>query len=129
MSKKMLGLCFAVFLAINIYGCVALVAGAAGGAGTAVWLSGKLSEQVNVPSERAVKASRSALRSLRLEITKETSEKNVTQIMGKYSDGKTVWIDIHRISEMSSRIEVRVGAMGSDREAADKILKRIEKYL
>ena len=118
----------AVFLA-NIYGCVALLVGAAGGAGTAVWLGGKLSQEVNTPFERTVKATKLALQSLKLEITKETTEQNIAQIMSKYSDGKTIWVDIRRITEASSKIEVRVGAVSGDKAAADRILKRIERYL
>lgn len=117
-----------VFLVCNIYGCV-ILAGTAGGVGTAVWLSGKLTQEVNFPFERVVEAAKSGLKSLRLDITKVTVEDKVAQIMGKYSDGKTIWVDVHKITEASSRIEVRVGAVSADKEAAAKILKQIERYL
>jgi len=110
-------------------GCVALLAGAAGGAGTALWLSGKLSQEVNVPFDRTIKATKSALKSLKMGINKETVEENIAQIMSKYSDGRTVWIDIRRITQVSSQVEVRVGAVSQDKEAADKILKKIMRYL
>ena len=129
MIKRVVVLMLPGLLLMNIYGCVALLAGAAGGVGTAVWLSEKLTQEVNAPFDRTVKAAKSALKSFKLEVTKETSEKNVAQIMSKYSDGKTIWIDIHRITESSSKIEVRVGAVSSDKRAADKILKRIIRYL
>jgi hypothetical protein len=61
-------------------------------------------------------------------VKKETTKAEVAQIMSNYTDGRTIWIDIHKISETSSRIEVRVGATG-DKEAASKILDRINKYL
>ena len=127
--KRIGVLIFAALLLINVYGCVALLAGAAGGAGTAVWLSGKLSQEVNVPFERTIKAAKSALQSLKLEVTKETVEQNVAQIMSKYSDGKTIWIDVRRITQEASKVEVRVGGVSQDKETADKILKRIIKYL
>ena len=129
MFKKLLILFFAVLLLVNMYGCIALLAGTAAGAGTAVWLSGKLSQEVNVPFERAINAAKSALKSLKLEVTKVTVEQNTAQIMSKYSDGKTVWIDIHRITEASSKIEVRVGAVSTNKEAADIILRRIMRYI
>lgn len=129
MFKKIIVYIFSCLLLVNLCGCVALLAGAAGGAGTAVWLSGKLTQEVNSPFERTVEAAKSALSSLKLEVTKETKEQNVAQIMSKYVDGKTVWIDIHRITDSSSRIEVRVGAVGSDKAAADRILRRITRYL
>lgn len=129
MIRRIAFLILSVFLLANVCGCFLLLAGAAGGAGTAVWLSGKLVQEVNYPFERSVSATRSALNSLKLEITKETIEKNVAQLMGKYSDGKTVWVDIRKITELSSKIEVRVGAVSGDKAAAEKILKRITQYL
>ena len=117
-----------ILLLVNAYGCL-LLAGAAGGAGTAVWLSGKLSRDVNAPFDRTISASESALKSLGLEVTKKTVEQDVAQIMSKYTNGKTIWIDIHRTTEASSKIEVRVGGIEGDKQAADKILKRIERYL
>ena len=116
------------FLLANVYGCFLLLAGAAGGAGTAGWLSGKLVEEVDVSFDRAIKAANSGLKSLRLEITKKTQKNDIAQIMGKYTDGKTIWVDVHRISRKRSRIEVRVGAI-PDKEASRKIMDRIERYL
>ncbi|MCX5703525.1 MAG: DUF3568 family protein [Candidatus Omnitrophica bacterium] len=52
MAKKILVFIFTSLLLINIYGCLALLAGAAGGAGTAVWLSEKLSQEVKPLSLR-----------------------------------------------------------------------------
>jgi uncharacterized protein YneF (UPF0154 family) len=119
----------AVLLLMSTYGCVALLAGAAGGAGTGVWLSEKLTQEVNASFERTIKATESALKSLKLEVTKKTVEQNVAQIMSKYTDGKTIWIDIRPITSSTSKVEVRVGAVNTDKEAADKILKRIIRYL
>ena len=65
---------------------------------------------------------------MRLEITKETIKEDVIQVMGNYTDGRTIWIDIRPLTETSSRIELRVGAKG-DKEAAKKILNKIKRYL
>lgn len=130
MYKKALVYVFFTVMLVNIYGCAALLLGsAAGGAGTAVWLSGKLTQQVNASFESTIEAAKSGLKALNLEVTKETKEENVAQIKSKYSDGKTIWIDIRRITETSSKIEVRVGAVTSDKEAAAKILNSIKKHL
>jgi hypothetical protein len=115
-------------LLMSTCGCL-LLAGAAGGTGTAVWLSEKLTQEVNAPFDRSVRAAKSALKSLNLEITKETTKDTVAQIMGKYTDGRTIWIDVRKITDASSKIEVRVGAVGGDKEAADKIMKRILRYI
>jgi hypothetical protein len=116
------------FLLMNLYGCVALLAGAAGGVGTSAWLSNKLVHEVNSPFEKSINAASSALKNLKLEITKETRKDDVTQIMSNYFDGKTIWIDVHKVTDRTSRIEVRVG-MSGDEVAARKIMDKILRYL
>ena len=128
MFKKTIVLVISVLWLMNMCGCVALLAGAAGGAGTAAWLSGKLSQEVNASFDKTLKAAKSALRSFKLKVTKETIEEKVAQVMSNYTDGRTIWIDIHRVSESTSRVEVRVGATG-DKDIARKILDRIIRYL
>jgi len=129
MLKKIAVFIFSGFLLLNIYGCFALFAGAIGGAGTAVWLSGKLVQQVNAPYDRTVRATESALRSLNLEIAKESKEGDVTTFRSSYTDGKEIWIDIRRVAENSTKVEIRVGGVKSDKEACSGILKRIKEYL
>ncbi|MBU0709297.1 MAG: DUF3568 domain-containing protein [Candidatus Omnitrophica bacterium] len=128
MFRKALVLIFAVSLLVNTYGCVALLAGAAGGAGTAAWLSLKMTQEVNATFQKCMEASKKALRSLNLDITKETVKGDIAQIKSEYADGRVIWIDIRRLSPATSRIEVRVGAKG-DKEAASKILNEIVRYL
>jgi hypothetical protein len=129
MLKKVLAFIVGGLLLVNICGCFALFVGAAAGGGTAVWLSGKMSQEVNVPLNRAVQACESALQSLKLEVTKKTVEQDVAQIMSKYTDGKTIWIDVHWITPQSSKIDVRVGSVKPDKQAADKILEEIKRHL
>jgi hypothetical protein len=129
MFRKISVFVFTAYLLVNMYGCFAIFAGTAGGVGTAAWLSGKLTQEVNASFEQAIRAAKSALASLKMEVTKETTEPKVAQIMSKYSDGKTVWIDIRKITESSSKIEVRVGAVSLDKAASHNILKRIQQYL
>ena len=129
MHSKVAAALLSGFLLFNLYGCFVLLGGAAGGAGTAAWLSGKLTQQVDAPYDTAINAVKSALKSLNLEMTKETREEAVAQIMGKYTDGKTIWIDIHKVSANSSKIEVRVGAVGSNKAEASEIMNRINRYL
>jgi hypothetical protein len=128
MLKKSILIIFLILFLVNVSGCAALLAGAVGGAGTAGWLSGKLIQEVKAPSEKALRAVKSALKSLKLNVIKESKGENIIQVISKYSDGRKVWIDIHRLSSSTSRLEVRVGAVG-DKEAARKILDKIIRYL
>ena len=128
MFKKAVFLIMCVCLAVSVSGCALLVAGAIGGAGTATWLSGKLSQEVAVSRDRAVSASKKAMDALKLSITKETTKEDVVQLIGEYSDGRQLWIDIRPLSPTSSKIDVRVGATG-DKGAAEKIMDKIRRYI
>ncbi|MFA5145372.1 MAG: DUF3568 family protein [Candidatus Omnitrophota bacterium] len=129
MFKKAAVFVFSGFLLLNMYGCFALFAGAASGAGTAVWLSGKSTQQFNASYERTVKATKSALKSLNLEIAKETKEADVTTFRSHYTDGKEIWIDVRKTTDTSTKVEVRVGGVSADKEASAGILDRIKRYL
>ena len=129
MFKKMAVFVFSGLLLLNICGCAALVIGAAGGAGTSVWLSGKLTQEFPYSYDHTIKAARKALESLNLEVTKETKEENVAQLRSKYTDGKEIWVDVRKVTLNSTKVEVRVGVVNPDKEASDTILKRIQKYL
>ena len=131
MFKKIMILIFLTLLSVNMCGCAALlVAGGAvaGGAGTAAWVSGKLVQEVDAPFEKSIRAAEYALESFNLDIVSEVKKERVAQIKSNYTDGKTIWIDIHKISPSASRIAVRVGAV-ADKKATRKILDRIKEYL
>ena len=115
-------------LLLNFYGCVALLAGAAGGAGTAAWLSHKMVQEVSSPYERTVAMAKEALKSMHADVYREINGKEVTQIRSHYTDGRKIWIDIHSIGGNSSRIEVRVGVKGH-KAASDEVLKQITRRL
>ena len=50
------------------------------------------------------------------------------QIKGKYTDGKTIWVDIRPVTPSVTKIDVRVGAV-SDKEAARIVLDEIKEHL
>lgn len=129
MLRKIMYLVFSVAMVMNLTGCFLLVAGVAGGAGTAMWLSGKLTQEFHYPYPRTIEATKSALKSLNLEVVKETREEKVAQIKSTYIDGKEMWIDITKVTDSSTRVEVRVGGVNSDKEAASAVLKKIQEYL
>ena len=115
MIKRIAGAIIAALLFLNICGCFLLFAGAVGGAGTAVWLSGKLTQQFNASYDRTVNATRSALKSLDLEIAKESKEADVTTFRSHYTDGKEIWIDVRRVTGASTKVEIRVGGVSADK--------------
>lgn len=129
MFKKLTVFVFSGLLLLNMCGCVALLAGATGGLGTAAWLSGKLSQEFHSSYEQTTDATKAALQSLGLKTTKETKDQNITQLKSVYTDGKEIWIDIRKVTDNSTKVEIRVGGLKTDKASADKILKTIQRYL
>jgi len=128
MKKILVFLTAGVFL-LNIYGCIPLLIGGAVGAGTAVWLAQKLTQEFHAPYERTVDATERALKSLRFEILEINKKEDVTKFRSKDASDKAIWIDVIRIASDSTKVEVRVGAVSPDKELASKILKRIQRYI
>jgi hypothetical protein len=115
------------FTVLSSSGCFLLLAGAAGGAGTAVWLQSKLSQTVNGPLPQAIQGAKAGLADLKVVVDKETTEPDVTQLKGEF-DGKPYWVDIRKVTDRSSKIEVRVGVPG-DEKATRRIMEAIMKHL
>lgn len=128
MWKRYLAVLMISVVSLYVSGCVALLAGGAGVAGTAVWLSGKLSKEVVAPYEATIEATEAALKSMELIVTEKTVRGEVAQIMSNYTDGRTIWIDLRPMTEAITKIDIRVGAMGDESVARD-ILDRIEARL
>jgi len=129
MVKKTTHLLLAAMLMMNLTGCFAIFAGVAGGAGTAVWLSGKLTQEFHASYQATIDATNSAIQGLNLKVVKEIHEDTVTQIKGSYTNGSEMWIDIHKVGDNSTKVEVRVGGVTSNKEAAGIILKKIQGLL
>jgi hypothetical protein len=126
-----------LFCAVNLSGCfflvVPLVIGVAGGVGvgigTAKWLSDKLVEQVPYTYDKSVQGVKDGLADLKIAIIKETDKDVLTQISCNYPDGRTVWVNVAPVSKAVSRIEVRVGVWGGQKEARtilDSILTHLK---
>ena len=129
MLKKTMLLALSGVLMLNLCGCFALFFGAVGGAGTAVWLSGKLTQEFHASYHATIDATKLALQSLDLPVISEKGDADTTQIKGSYSDGSEMWIDIHRMGDYSTKVEVRVGGVTSNKEYAGVVLRKIQSFL
>jgi hypothetical protein len=112
-----------MFSVINFSGCIFLAAGAAG-AGTAKWLSDKVTQEIDSPREKVVKASKDVLKSNRINVYKVASDNNMTQLQAKNQEGKQVWVDIRAIASGLTKVDVRVGYLDGEADAR-KILEQI----
>lgn len=135
---KKIGLYLALVCCVaNFSGCVFLlipaaigIAGGIGiGIGTAKWMSDKLVEEVPYDFAKTAQGVRDGLKSMQLIIVKESDTDTLVQFNSKYSDGRTVWINVEHIKDKVSKLEVRVGVWGGQKEARvilDGILSQLK---
>lgn len=123
-------LTFLVLLAglILSTGCVAAVAvGAGAGAGGYAWLKGELQRVYEVPMGQAAAASKNGLRALEfvnVQVQKDALEGRVTALM---ADGTKVRVRLKKLSSNTTKISVRVGAVGN-RQRSELIHEKISQH-
>jgi hypothetical protein len=111
-------------------GCVAvplLIGAGVGGAGV-YWYKGKLEETVPYTVSRVHRATVAGLKSLDIKITQNQADKLTMKVQGRLADGKKVWIDAKSEGGNSTKLTIRVGAMG-DKEYSKRIRDAIVKRL
>ena len=108
-------------------GCVALAVGAAGGVAGAVYVMGKLKDEVNhdVPAVHA--ATVAAMKDLDLKLSEDKADQVSAHLESEFADGKHVWIDLESIPENRTNLTIRVGLTG-DEMRARKIHEAIKRH-
>ncbi len=119
-------LCFA--LAASLSGCVALMVGAAGGAAGAVYIMGKLTEEVPYEVPIVHDAAKSALRDLDLTVSEDRADALSARLESEFADKSHVWIALDSVGDKRTKITIRVGLTG-DETRSRKILERIQAHL
>jgi len=130
MVKTLIRIGLLLALSIQVFGCAFVVlgaAGAAGGVGTAMYVKGKLQEEVRAPLPRVHRATLVALKDLELPTLEEKRDKVTAKIRSQFADGKKVLIDIQAITDSSSRITIRVGF--GDKSRSERILDAIYRHV
>lgn len=117
-----------LILAYFCSGCVALAVGAAGGVAGAVYVMGKLQEELNHPIAAVHEATLRGLRDLDLPISEDKVDKLAAHIESKLADGTHVWIDLDSIADSRTKLTIRVGVVG-DEVRSRKILAAIKAHL
>ena len=109
-------------------GCLALAVGAAGGAAGAVYVMGKLKDELNYPVAVVHDATVAAMNDLGLKPSEDKSDKLSAHMESEFSDGRHVWIDVESLADARCRLTIRVGLTG-DEARARKIHKAIKQRL
>jgi RNase adaptor protein for sRNA GlmZ degradation len=129
--KRMIGVAdfvLCVYLSALCSGCLALAVGAAGGAAGAVYVMGKLQDEVNRPLPVVHEAAVAAMKDLELKLSEDRIDKISAHMESAFSDGPHVWIDMESVSDSRCRITIRVGLTG-DEVRSRKIYEAIKQHL
>lgn len=109
-------------------GCAALAVGAAGGAAGAVYVLGRLTDEMNHDVPVIHRAAVQAMKDLELKLSEDRADKLSAHLKSEFSDGANVWIDMKSIADQRTKVVIRVGVTG-DEVRAKHILDRIKSHL
>jgi hypothetical protein len=122
------GFVLCAVLAFLCSGCLALVVGAAGGAAGAVYVMGKLKDEMNYEVPATHNAIVAALAELELKLLEDKADKLSAHVESEFSDGEHVWIDLESLSDSRTSLTIRVGVTGNEVRAR-KIYDAIKRHL
>lgn len=91
------GIVLCLVLALLCSGCFSLVVGAAGGVAGAVYVMGKLKDEMNYDVSAVHKATVTALGELELKVLEDKVDKLSAHVESEFSDGEHVWIDLESL--------------------------------
>ena len=127
MNRKMVLIIMLVGVSLILSGCV-LFAGAAAGAGSYAWVSGKLTFTTPHDVARSHEATLAAFKKLDIVVVKDETSSLGSKMEGTTKTGETVTVDLEPQAANVTKIDVRVGFFGNhdkEREVADVIKKHL----
>jgi hypothetical protein len=108
-SARLLAMMLAGVMLAGSCGC------ATGGAGSAVaYVRGDLDATLNVPFERAVRASDLAVEQLRFEKVSEKKDALQAVLVSRNAADKRVEIRIEKVDDDATKLKIRVGTFGDE---------------
>ena len=127
-SARLAAMMLCAMVGLTCSGCFALAVGAAGGAAGAVYVLGKLTDELNYDVPAVHAAATQAMNELDLKLSEDRSDKLSAHMESEFADGTNIWIDMQSISEGRTKLTVRVGVTG-DEVRARKIHEAIRRHL
>ena len=126
--SRVSGFALCVVLAFFCSGCFWMAVGAAGGVAGAVYVMGKLKDEVNYNVSAVHKATVAALADLGLKLLEDKVDKLSAHVESEFSDGEHVWIDMESLSDSRTSLTIRVSITGNEVRAR-KIYDAIKRHL
>jgi hypothetical protein len=127
-NKILVAIVAVAVLSMVFSGCVAFVAGAAGGAGGYAWASGKLSFTTEHSIGESHDATVAALKDLDIAITGDQTDKLAGKVKGVTPTNDAVTVDLEPQASNITKIDIRVGFWGNKAEST-KIADAIKRHL
>ncbi|MFA5007664.1 MAG: DUF3568 family protein [Candidatus Omnitrophota bacterium] len=119
MFKKISVLIVLGFISISFSGCIFVAA--------SMRETQKAKQDFNVSYIKALEIVKKALVSLNLKFEEAVIKPDIAVVKGKYTNEKTMYIEVFKISDNESKIAVRVGTSDAGKIEAQKILDAITK--
>jgi type II secretory pathway component PulF len=117
--------CFLIGLSACSRKWVAIGAAAAAvGAGTYYYIKGDLRRNYEAPMDKTWDATVKALEALKINVESKQHDALTGVINGKLADGKSLSVNLKRISESTTEVGVRIGTFG-DRQRSEAIHDKI----
>lgn len=104
-------------LAVLCAGCVPLVIGAAGGVAGAVYVMGKLKDEVPWDVPTVHRALLEGFKDLGLTPTEDRADTLSAHTEAAFADGDQVWVTLDAGPESKTTVTIRVGVIGHERRA------------
>ena len=104
-------------LAMLWAGCAPLVIGAAGGVAGAVYVMGKLKDEVSFDVPTVHRALLDGMKDLGLTPTEDKVDKLSAHTEAAFADGEHVWINLDAGPDTKTTVVIRVGMTGNERRA------------
>ncbi len=109
-------------------GCVALLIGAAAGAGGVAWVKGSLEQNFDKTVGQLHSASLRGLKDIKCSVRLDQIRKHLAKIDFEFDDGQKGSINIKALTERSAKLKIRIGILG-DETKSHIVLNAILKHL
>jgi hypothetical protein len=121
MSSVMIGL-------LSTTGCAALLLGAAAGAGGAVYMQGKLEEELLQPVPTVHQATVRALEDLQLSVVENKADQLTARLESHLADERRISIRLQALDKGKTLLSIRVGLIGDEAQSR-RILEAVKNHL
>lgn len=109
-------------------GCVAAAVGAGAGVAAVKYKQGTLDGKANATVPATQQATVDAMQQLGLPVTSQRGDAATARVESRYSDGRTVSVDLERKGASVTEVAIRVGTWG-DQSRSEQLMGQINREI